>query len=169
MKEVETVEFWRRRVFETIGTGKDLHHIIWDIDYAIWCSCQEHTASIIKEVIPPHSSILDVGCGYGALYECLQRTDTMAPEGLVYTGLDISPDLLELAKYRHPTQKFVLGDARSMPFHDDEFDWVICRQMSRMIIDNTGMWEEIERELKRVGRQVLSIEYDGPMEWKILK
>lgn len=170
-KPVETQAFWRQRVFESVANGRQLHQIVWDIDYEIWDGIQKETAEVLSQ-IPSGSSLLDVGCGYGALFECLQRTDTdlPIPKDIKYTGLDISPDLLEIAKYRHPIQRFIRGDARSTDFDDGQFDWAVCRQMKRMITENTGLWKEIELELKRVGKNALVIDYDNdlPLEWRVL-
>ena len=63
----------------------------------------------IKEVaslISPYNSLLDVGCGTGHLYEAVK------PEK--YTGFDVEPRVVELAKNRHPSLDIRLGDALDM-------------------------------------------------------
>ncbi len=47
--------------------------------------------------------VLDLGCGNGVLLTAL-------PDGINYTGLDISQTLIQEAKRKHPNQEFVLAD-----------------------------------------------------------
>ena len=43
-----------------------------------------------------------------------------------YTGVDITPDFIEIAHERFPGVPFLVGDARSLPFEDKSFDTVLC-------------------------------------------
>lgn len=52
-------------------------------------------------------TVLDLGCGSGALTEKLAQT------GARVIGLDASPELLQVARKNHPQLEFVQGDARS--------------------------------------------------------
>jgi SAM-dependent methyltransferase len=51
----------------------------------------------LVEGAPPEASLLDVGCGYGALLDAL-RARGLAFE---YRGFDISPDMIAAARARH--------------------------------------------------------------------
>lgn len=53
----------------------------------------------------PGATCLDLGCGNGAL------TAELARRGLDVRGMDASPDMLALARARHPELAFVSGDA----------------------------------------------------------
>jgi len=66
-------------------------------------------------------SVLDVGCGFGDFREWFERQGGK----LEYTGIDLSPDLLEQAKHRHAGGTFLCGDLFDMEFADQSFDWVI--------------------------------------------
>lgn len=59
--------------------------------------------------------LLDVGCGTGHF------TRWLAAQGLVATGVDVSPAMLAEAR-RLGCEKYVLGDALSLPFRDRAFD-----------------------------------------------
>jgi len=63
-------------------------------------------------------SILEVACGTGRLMAILES------EGYVVTGVDLSPEMLALAKPR-VKGKLVQLDMRAMEF-SDEFDAVLC-------------------------------------------
>jgi len=75
--------------------------------------------------VPRGARVLEVGCGRGVgLTEFARRC---APSRLV--GLDIAPELIELARQRIERAGAVaelhVGDVRHLPFEDGEFDVVI--------------------------------------------
>lgn len=85
------------------------------------------------------SSILDVGCGYGALIEELSRTRGMWFNHIKYVGVDIVPEMIEVAKQRYEkrhkdtahfnTRAFHLFDVRYMPAMEgrqETYDLVVC-------------------------------------------
>ncbi len=51
-------------------------------------------------------SILDVGCGQGDLYECLSRRGVRVR----YTGIDITREMIEVARQRFPKARFRVAD-----------------------------------------------------------
>ncbi|MDP6154559.1 MAG: class I SAM-dependent methyltransferase [Candidatus Thermoplasmatota archaeon] len=79
------------------------------------------TVDFIK-VFSKGDHIIDIGCGNGrnAVY--------MAGRGFRVTGLDMSPELLELATENAREKEvghlcdFIHGDMTELPFNDDEFD-----------------------------------------------
>ena len=56
------------------------------------------------ELLPPKSSLLDIGCGNGRLV-------TGIPKSVEYFGFDFSKTLVDQAKSDFPTRKFEVGDA----------------------------------------------------------
>lgn len=66
----------------------------------------------------PGMSVLDVGCGFGDLYDFLAANGWRGD----YTGVDIVPGLLEVARERHPALAFHELDASvslgTLPAHD---------------------------------------------------
>jgi ubiquinone/menaquinone biosynthesis C-methylase UbiE len=73
--------------------------------------------------VEPGMELLDVACGAG------NATIPAAREGARVTGLDFSPDLLEIARERAADAMveidWVEGDAQALPFDDASFDRVI--------------------------------------------
>lgn len=66
-------------------------------------------------------SVLDVGCGFGDFYGFLREQGYKFD----YTGYDISPKILEIAKRKYPQVKFELKDileAKDLK----RFDYVFC-------------------------------------------
>jgi hypothetical protein len=70
----------------------------------------ERSRSHIAEAIDRDGTFLDVGCANGYLLECLQR---WTPFALEPYGLDISPQLAELARARLPewADRIFVGNA----------------------------------------------------------
>jgi SAM-dependent methyltransferase len=70
----------------------------------------EYARSHIAHAIDRDSSILDVGCANGYLLECLPR---WTPHRLDRYGLDIAPELVELARRRLPemAERLWVGNA----------------------------------------------------------
>ncbi|OGB87493.1 hypothetical protein A3H38_03010 [candidate division WOR-1 bacterium RIFCSPLOWO2_02_FULL_46_20] len=70
-------------------------------------------------------SLLDVGCGFGDLYALFKEKGMLASHRINYTGFDISPGILEVAKKKHPEAKFELKDILEEP-KCPKFDYIFC-------------------------------------------
>src|SRR5579875_3533595 len=75
--------------------------------------------AVLARVVPtPGMSLLDVGCGSGyALAMAAER-------GAAVTGIDITPELLEIAAERVPAAALVAGTMDALPWADESFDAV---------------------------------------------
>jgi SAM-dependent methyltransferase len=72
----------------------------------------------IDEFRPDASSILELGCGTGAVLAGLGS-------GFSLTGIDLSPEMLEYARRRCPTARLVRDDITTFSL-DGTYDAVIC-------------------------------------------
>lgn len=90
-------------------------NIQWDADkYTNHFSFVHQYGCALIDMIEGESlSILDLGCGNGAL------TKKLADKGNDVTGIDASVELLEIAKKNYPGISFLHGDA--VDFHTDRF------------------------------------------------
>ncbi len=88
----------------------------------------QHSQALFPAVLEKLSAlscntILDLGCGTGALLEKMLAQNP----ALCATGLDLAENMLIKAKDRLLGRaELVLGDAESMPFADGSFDAVCC-------------------------------------------
>ena len=157
IKAVEDLDFWRRRLNAALALGRPLHAAIYDCSPETWERAQKESKELMARYLRPGEKILDAGCGFGSLYELL-------PEGVTkYRGIDISPDLIDIARQRHPRANFEIGDLNDLSeYRSKSYDWVICRSVEGMIIENKGSraWDVMEKELCRVGERVLLWGYD---------
>jgi len=68
-------------------------------------------------------SVLDLGCGFGDLYDFFEKEGLIDRHKINYLGYDIAPKILDAAKRKHPQAKFELVDVlenREVP----QFDYV---------------------------------------------
>ncbi len=63
----------------------------------------------LQNVIKPQSRVLDCGCGTGLAVALLSDVPCY------YTGIDISKNMLSVAKKKYPDKTFIHGDISSMP------------------------------------------------------
>lgn len=70
--------------------------------------------------LPPGSAVLDAGCGsgYASLF--------LARRGFRVTGIDISKQMLRLAKRKVPGATFLRMDMRKIDLPEKGFDGVVC-------------------------------------------
>jgi len=66
-------------------------------------------------------SVLDVGCGFADLYFYMKSTGI----GVNYTGIDLSPDMIEAAKGRLPELTLQQGDLFDFDPSQQAYDWVL--------------------------------------------
>src|SRR6476660_9628120 len=69
--------------------------------------------------LPSGSRVADLGCGSGVFTDVLQR------RGFRCSGLDLRPNLIEIARARFRDVEFVEGDVERLPFADASFDGVL--------------------------------------------
>ncbi|HKG15323.1 MAG TPA: methyltransferase domain-containing protein, partial [Pyrinomonadaceae bacterium] len=118
--------------------------------------------------LPAGSRILDVGCGSGWLSEFFARL------GYDVTGIDISPDLIEIARARvesvaygadHETPlrcRFLVHDAEGSPLAE-EFDAVVCYDSLHHFEDERAVVSNLSA-MTRYGGALFILEGDRPEE-----
>jgi ubiquinone/menaquinone biosynthesis C-methylase UbiE len=103
--------------------------------------------------LPPHSHILDIGCGPCDLW--FGNYERMPP-GWQITLADFSPGMLQQGRDKlspHPRAfAFLLSDAQALPFEDAIFDAVIANSMLYHVPDRPRALSEVQRVLRPGGR-----------------
>lgn len=157
-KPIFSTEFWKKRIKEA---QRD-YFSVYVTNYKDWRDINIEHLALIREGIPEDAKVLDAGCGYGRACEWFSPSQ--------YTGVDFSPDFLGQAKRKYPEYTFVKADLRELPFEKKQFDWAFCISIKRMVVDNKGVaeWKKMEKELKRVAKNVLILEYEDPDQFEIL-
>jgi ubiquinone/menaquinone biosynthesis C-methylase UbiE len=110
-------------------------------------------ATISRLAISHNSNILDFGCGTGAL---LQSLLSLAPDAKL-TGLDFSPEMLDIAKAKlKDSAELLLGSADHLPFAEESFDLVISTSAFHYFPNPLQVMTEATRVLKTNGRLVIT-------------
>lgn len=83
---------------------------------------QELRFKVLAEIgIGAGDSVLDVGCGFGDMFGWLQRQGI----DVEFTGIDLSPDLIEAGKGLYPGARLLVGELSDFDFKAQSFDWVV--------------------------------------------
>ena len=100
--------------------------------------------------------VLDVGCGYGD-----HAVEIAHRFGCRVSGLDIVPRNVEQASKEivnaslEGRVKVLQGDIQNLPYPDEAFDLVWCRDMLSLIPDLEKAFTECVRVLKPVGKMLI--------------
>ena len=102
---------------------------------------------MLTDFILPESKLLELGCGTGYFTKEIIKT------GAEIIAIDISPDLINAAKgcIRASNVRFIVDNAYSMSFRDEQFDYVIGSSVLHHLQINSAV-NEIYRVLKHGGK-----------------
>lgn len=122
-----------------------------------WFVARRHLiATLLADYRPKDgsSTILDIGCGTGAML------DELAPFGRV-VGADFAPEALSFCRSRGERAgrryDLVRADARRLPFPNDHFDIVTAMDIIEHIDRDKEAVSEIARVLKPGGRLLATV------------
>lgn len=96
-----------------------------------------------------HGNVLDVACGTGDM--CVE----LARRCYTVTGVDISEEMLAVARQKTASATFHLGNAEALPFADGEFDAVTCAFGVRNFVHLEQGLNEMLRVLKPGGTMIV--------------
>lgn len=96
-----------------------------------------------------HGKVLDVACGTGDMVVELLR------QGCSVTGVDLSKEMMAIAKRKAPQAEYWLADVERLPFGDVSFDAVTCAFGVRNFVHLEQGLHEMLRVLKPGGRMVI--------------
>jgi len=146
MRPVNKPEYWKERL-ENAPTNNPHHSVFSVSDVFLDKMTKSH-----EKTIEPYRKlrVLDAGCSYGRMSVYFDN----------YVGVDIAPAFTEKAKELYPNKEFIVGDLKTLPFKDKEFDVAMCCVVKQMIVGDLGIdyWNEVEKELTRVAKKLLILE-----------
>lgn len=93
------------------------------------------------------ANVVDVGCGTGRLEPYL------AARGLSPAGIDLSPEMIRVARRDHPGFCFDVADLRALPFGDASLAGVVCWYSLMYLApsDRPAAFSELARVIKPGG------------------
>lgn len=144
--------YWKERLRSAQEHGELWRSLYICGDYQWNQICVIHQEIIRRETAG--LKVLDAGCGYGRA----------APWIDDYTGVDLSPDLISLARWRNPEKIFHEADLQALPFSEQQFNLAVAVGMRGMFVSHLGeeAWGRVRLELLRVAKRILVMEYQCP-------
>ena len=144
----------------TYGLGSDVPELDPRAGYARWAATYDRPGNPLVSVeqpavwsllgdLPPGRA-LDAACGTG------RHSGRLVELGHDVTGVDASPEMLELASARVPGARFLEGDLHRLSVEDGEFDLVVCALALGHCADLQPPVTELARAVRRGGHVVLS-------------
>lgn len=94
--------------------------------------------------------VLDVGCAIGI------HSKILAQRGAKIYGIDISREMIKIAKSRVPKGNFRVADMKKLPFDSNTFDLVFYGLSLHYVKNITKVMKEAYRVLKKNGLLVIS-------------
>ena len=108
---------------------------------------------ILKKYIQKGDRILDLGCGSG-------RFKKVVGEQANYYGIDVSEEIIKIAKQRYPQAKFLVSNPLSFSFKNSFFNKVFCLSVIHHIPSKKfrkDFIKEIKRILKPGGEAIITV------------
>jgi SAM-dependent methyltransferase len=90
----------------------------------------------------PECTVLDVGCGFGDFYSFLRKESLPVR----YTGYDINPRLIEVARQKYPEAAFEVRDILTEEF--DTFDFIVSSSTFNLALDHEDNYQHMAGVLK---------------------
>lgn len=101
--------------------------------------------------VTPGKRFFDAGCGSGGASVIATR------RGAVVTGLDATPELVEIAQARMPESEFHVGELEDLPYEDGRFDVIFAANAVQFTYDPAKTLSEFKRVLAPQGRAVVAV------------
>lgn len=98
--------------------------------------------------LPRGSRIADLGCGSGVF------TNILRQRGYTCTGVDLSPNLIRIARKKYPGIEFLEGDIEQLLFPNASYDGVLLGGVLHHLPDAPRCAGEVMRILKPGGKFV---------------
>ncbi|HEY4346606.1 MAG TPA: glycosyltransferase [Gaiellaceae bacterium] len=102
--------------------------------------------AVHQAIVPPGSSVLEIGSGSGDLLAALEPADGV--------GIDVSPGMVELARARHPELTFEVAAGESADL-GRTFDYIVLSDLLPYVDDLLELFGAVARQSHRETRIVI--------------
>ena len=106
----------------------------------------ELVQAVHQAIVPPGTSVLELGSGTGDLLAALEPR-----EGV---GIDVSPEMVAMARRRHPELRFEIGVAENAEL-GATFDYIVLSDLVPYVDDLLGLFHSVARHAHRDTRVVI--------------
>lgn len=139
-----------QRMFDEVAPTYDmLNHVLsFGIDYYWRFNAKRYAQGFLKSVNKPR--VLDVATGTGDLAKAFSEI-----KNTEVVGLDLSEEMLSIARKKCPNLEFLSGKAEALPFQEGSFDLVSAGFGVRNFQDLPKGMKEFYRVLKPGGHTII--------------
>jgi len=139
---------------------KELSNIAFSRDAADYdqsskyASLRASYSTIVAEALSePTQSVLDIGCGTGALLSLIQEQNKTAQ----VFGIDLSGEMIKIAKAKLGKDVDLrVSDSEKLPFKNESFDVVTCTFSFHHYPNALIVLSEMRRVLKKSGKLIVA-------------
>lgn len=166
IQPVSSPEYWRERIGKALRR-EEIHRAVYETTKEDWDKIENHQRRILSETIREHDSILDIGCSWGRLIPLMPKYWKGK-----YTGIDISPDFIEMGRLTYPEHIFICNNILTHGWMPHErYDWGIFCSIEGTISKHIGVevWAEIKASVSKVCQRLLFLDYDYTSRVEICK
>jgi SAM-dependent methyltransferase len=138
--------------------------VVAEYERETWSRCADNYidtfAGITAETVPmlleaagiqPGSKVLEIGSGPG------HAADMLVQAGAIVTGVDFSPEMVEVAKSKYPDITFRQADAEQLPFEENSFNSVVANFVVHHLARPEVVFREVNRVLGPGGRFAFAV------------
>ncbi len=128
--------------------------------YASWAAAYDAPGNpmvmaeepVVHEILSqyPVGVVLDAACGTG------RHAAYMASLGHEVVGIDLTPEMLDVAKAKAPSARFEMGDLNALPLPDQSVDVAVCTLALTHCVELGAAVRELERVVRPGGHVVIS-------------
>ncbi len=90
----------------------------------------------LEKIKAPNASLLDVACGPGNLTRFIMES---LPDTTIL-GVDLSSEMIKIAKEKNPSSRFLVHDAMDLTNLNQKFDGVICGFLLPYLNNTETQW-----------------------------
>ena len=127
---------------------------------------RELVDGMFRNFSPVAGTMLDIGCGVGMALQQAMDLTTIQP-----SGIDLSPEMINLGKQRLPQADLQVGSAAKLPWGDNTFDQAISVEAMYYFANPESDLAEICRVIKPGGTFTSVIEFfadnTGSANWSV--
>jgi SAM-dependent methyltransferase len=141
----DSLEYWRKRHLQFLTDIRGVGNAALDCDHnqRIYTTVSAYVACLASYFYSVgKATVLDLGCGTGML------SGAFTSAKLRYTGVDISPTAVALAKAACPAADFVVGNIADLPLQSP-FDIIVERTVFIHLVEDR-YWHNVLCEVKRL-------------------
>ncbi len=127
--------------------------------YDFHADFQQQVLSYLLSMLPSSDfkHVMDLGCGTGnALKELANNSDRLI-------GVDLSENMLDMARQKMPDVNFICADAEALPFSNNAFDLIFSSLAIQWCQSHLSLFKEIKRIIDFNGWWCFSTLCEGSM------